>query len=138
MQNYEDLWADIRNTTEHLSDLSIHLRAAAEQARHSARLRQEQDGALHLELLQNLKELADQVRDILWRELRTSKTTDSKSESSRRAAELFALLARIGAAQQGETPSRSFFEKIECSVERALNREAHPDNPGSDQHSQAA
>jgi hypothetical protein len=134
----KDLWTDIRATSEHLSELSLHLREAALEARHSARERQERNSNLHLELLQNLKNLADRVRDILWRELQDSaRNPAAKAESSRRAAELFALLARIGEAHQEGSQPATFFEEIESVVERTLDR-AHQTGSAASNRSFAA
>jgi hypothetical protein len=129
----EDLWIDIRATSEHLSELSLHLREAALEARHAAHERPERNSFSHLELLQNLKNLADRVRDILWRELQESsnRTPAAKAESSRRAVELFALLAKIGEAQQEGSQPVTFFESIESVVERTLDRAHQPDPSGS-------
>ena len=138
MPNSDELWADIRATTDHLAGLSVHLSEAAAEARHSTFAQQTRIDRLHLESLQNLKKLADRVREILWRELRNSgNNIASQSDSTRRAAELFTLLARIGAGRESET-SRSFFEEIEGTVERALTRTEHRESPVSHQHSDAA
>lgn len=129
MGNSQDVWADIRVTSEKLSDLSVRLREAARTAAHSE---QDRNSRLHFELLQNLKKLADHIREILWRELQTSANGPLASlESKNRAAELFTLLARIAASQQGESPSRSFFEEIESTVDRTLGRLNPSDDPTS-------
>lgn len=127
MPKSEEVWAEIRATSEQLSELSRHLREIAAETCHAAQDQQERNALLHLELLQNLKKLADQVRDILWRELRSSSGETTPAESKNRAAELFTLLARISAAQQEGAPSRSFFEEIESTVDRTLNRAHNPD-----------
>ncbi len=119
-------------TSEKLSELSVRLREAAVEARQAARTQQDRSSDLHFEMLQNLKKLADQIREILWREMRTSATNLSSSPDSRNhAAELFALLARIAAAQQSEAPTRSFFEEIENTVDRTLSRLGQPDDSAS-------
>jgi hypothetical protein len=128
-----DLWIDIRAANEQLSELSLHLRQAALEARRTAQSQQEQDSQLHLELLHNLKQLADRVRDILWRELQdAARNPAERAESQRRAAELFALLAKIGEARQGAGPT-TFFEQIEAVVDRALEA-ANPPNPPDTNH----
>ena len=137
MQNSDHIWTDIRATTEHLSVLSVHLREAAMQARRRAETLPQQNDLLHLELLENLKRLADSVRDILWRELRSGSQDGRSSEIQSRAAELFGLLARMSAAQGGSKP-RSFIEQLESSVERTLSRAAAPGEPDPDQRTEAA
>lgn len=132
--NSDHIWTDIRATTEHLSALSVHLREAAVQARRRAETVQQKNDLLHLELLENLKRLADSVRDILWRELRTGGHEGRSTETQSRAAELFGLLARMSAAQGGSKP-RSFLEQLESTVERTLSRAEQPD---PDRHSEAA
>jgi hypothetical protein len=136
--NSDELWADIRATTTHLAGLSVHLRDAAAEARRGAGAQQKRSDQLRLESLENLKKLADQVREILWRELRISANLASQSDSGTRAAELFALLTRMGAAQERDTPSRSFFEEIEGTVERALTHGENADCRVFHQHSDAA
>ena len=134
--NSQDVWADIRVTSEKLSDLSVRLREAALEARTAALGHQDRNSRLHFELLQNLKKLADQIREILWRELQTSAAGPLSSlESKNRAAELFTLLARIAASQQGESPARSFFEEIESTVDRTLGRVNQSDDSSSGQSS---
>lgn len=138
MQN-SDFWVDIRAANEQLSDLSLHLRQAALEARRTAQAHQEQNSQLHLELLQNLKKLADRVRDILWRELQdASRNPAERAESNRRAAELFTLLAKIGEAQQEGSGPTTFFEQIEGVVDRALKAANPPDPPDSSSHPKAA
>lgn len=127
MPKSEEVWAEIRAASAQLSELSGHLREVAAEARHDAQKQQERSSLLHLELLQNLKQLADRIRDILWRELRISSSETTPAESKNRAAELFTLLARISAAQQEGTPARSFFEEIESTVDRTLHRAHNPD-----------
>ena len=141
MANSQDVWADIRVTSEKLSDLSVRLREAALEARTAAHEHKDRNSRLHFELLQNLKKLADHIREILWRELQTSAAGPLASlESKNRAADLFTLLARIAASQQSESPSRSFFEEIEGTVDRALGNLDHPDdsNPGDNAKTKAA
>lgn len=141
MAKTQDVWADIRVTSEKLSDLSVRLREAALEARTAAHEQHDRNSRLHFELLQNLKKLADHIREILWRELQTSAASPLASlESKNRAAELFTLLARIAASQQGESPTRSFFEEIEGTVDRALGNLNHPDdsNPGDSPKTKAA
>ena len=133
--NSDHIWTDIRATTEHLSALSVHLREAAMQARRRAETVQQKNDLLHLELLENLKRLADSVRDILWRELRTGGHEGRSTETQSRAAELFGLLARMSAAQGGSKP-RSFLEQLESTVERTLSRAT--EQPDPDRHSEAA
>ena len=135
MANSQDVWADIRVTSEKLSDLSVRLREAAFEARTAAQAERNRNSNLHFELLQNLKKLADQIREILWRELRNSNDPLSSLQSKNRAAELFTLLARIAASRQGESTSRSFFEEIEDTVDRTLGRANPPDDPTPDQDS---
>lgn len=136
--DHSDLWIDIRAANEQLSELSLHLRQAALEARRTAQSHQEQNSQLHLELLHNLKQLADRVRDILWRELQdSSRNPEDRVESRRRAAELFALLAKIGEAQEGSGPT-TFFEQIEAVVDRALKAADPPNPPSSNSHPKAA
>ena len=135
MANSQDIWADIRVTSEKLSDLSVRLRAAAFEACNAAQAQQDRNSSLHFELLQNLKKLADQIREILWRELRSSADPLSSLESKNRAAELFTLLARIAASRQGESSPRSFFEEIESTVDRTLDRANQSDDSDPDPRS---
>jgi hypothetical protein len=136
--NSQDVWADIRITSEKLSDLSARLREAVLEARTAVQAQQDRNSRLHFELLQNLKKLADQIREILWRELQSSATSPLASPESRnRAAELFTLLARIAASQQRESPARSFFEEIESAVERTLSQANQPSDSSSTQESKS-
>ena len=139
MNNTEELWDDIRVTTDHLSELSIHLREAAAEVRRAAFAQQQRDNPRRLELLESLKKLVDQVRDILWRELRSSTSnTVQEGNAPTRAAELFALLAKMGAVHNADTTVRSFFEEIESTVDRALTRSQEPGSRSSGPHSEAA
>jgi hypothetical protein len=137
--NSQDIWADIRVTSEKLSDLSVRLHDAASEAREAAQGQHDRNSRLRFELLQNLKKLADQIREILWREMQSSANgKTSVLESKNRAAELFTLLARIAATQENGSGSRSFFEEIESTVDRTLSRVQGDDPSGQDSTTKAA